>query len=665
MDPLFFTTPEFKNTTYHILSDEVSKWQQEIIELLTERFNGLSNKNMTVKFNKINEKTGYAVGAVEIKQSKNTIHIPMVVRNFNLAPMDIMSVGDDFLPMTETSLEEVLLERGIGDKTVPATTGSDVQSSTDMPGLGGRVVTSSVKYPMLDYLSGTFDKNDVNNFKNILTDDPGIAVGLKKFAEPIKKIMGDVQVSVKKKVGVLQARRDGENKYSLLSQEDDAYAPSVVKTDRDGLLEVMSRVKGKPEDVNEIDELGEKILISGDIDQEPFLYTDLKPVGDIIKEYGRYIVQTPEGTEATGWVFPNVINFNQKKVDMTLFVNKAMSALQQYIVGAPTDKETPLPVSNPEPGKIGTFVYTDGGKALATVPFTVGSIGTYQGETNIKGTDTYGNNISLIISSNVKAITKTKSNSVLSSDNTYLIPDEMSFVPMIGNKKLLDDVNIFDKTAKQERLYAEPTRLFFNGDRFALQHSAASNYNNDVMDVSFMKRADVNFLFASFGVGEKTRNRLIKQAESEQCIEIHGFNYPTEKTAADKSDLKKFVHDIKPHMFKEAGCLFGVMGSAFEKIAKRNNPTHSNAMIKKASDMETSEVVDKVLGLNFITPDNIMKFIVMLPHLEETQKKVAKLIMAARLGVTDLPEAASVSVMNNLTKVIEGLRKLQLQSRMS
>lgn len=75
-------------------------------------------------------------------------------------------------------------------------------------------------------------------------------------------------------------------------------------------------------------------------------------------------------------------------------------------------------------------------------------------------------------------------------------------------------------------------------------------------------------------------------------------------------------------------------------------------------DDKTRTTVDTLLGLGFITPENMPRFIDKLPQLEDAQKVIAKLLLASRIGL-DVDSRPLRTAMFALDAVNRDLRELQ------
>jgi len=84
-------------------------------------------------------------------------------------------------------------------------------------------------------------------------------------------------------------------------------------------------------------------------------------------------------------------------------------------------------------------------------------------------------------------------------------------------------------------------------------------------------------------------------------------------------------------------------------------------LVKEAAVLEDGETADKILSMGFLNPDNISMFASYLPELDTASCKLAEMLVACRLGMSQVDEGAIERAMKNLEQVIEGLKSLQEQ----
>jgi hypothetical protein len=82
-------------------------------------------------------------------------------------------------------------------------------------------------------------------------------------------------------------------------------------------------------------------------------------------------------------------------------------------------------------------------------------------------------------------------------------------------------------------------------------------------------------------------------------------------------------------------------------------------MYKEASFFDDTQIVDNILSLNFINSDNAALYAAQIPQLETTSQTLAQLVLASRLGMGAIPEAAASTAMHKLVEVIAGLKSMK------
>jgi hypothetical protein len=87
--------------------------------------------------------------------------------------------------------------------------------------------------------------------------------------------------------------------------------------------------------------------------------------------------------------------------------------------------------------------------------------------------------------------------------------------------------------------------------------------------------------------------------------------------------------------------------------------------LKIAASLKDEDTIDKILSLSFINSDNVNKYIDMLPSFEDVEGKLADLLFASRLGITDIPEENVSLAMGHVGKILKGLKNIKEKSNMS
>jgi len=82
-------------------------------------------------------------------------------------------------------------------------------------------------------------------------------------------------------------------------------------------------------------------------------------------------------------------------------------------------------------------------------------------------------------------------------------------------------------------------------------------------------------------------------------------------------------------------------------------------MDKEATSLLGKSTVDSVLSLNFINPRNLQMYSKYAPELDRAAEKLATLVLAAQLGVSQIPIEAAVNAMEGVEKVVSAVRAFE------
>lgn len=167
-------------------------------------------------------------------------------------------------------------------------------------------------------------------------------------------------------------------------------------------------------------------------------------------------------------------------------------------------------------------------------------------------------------------------------------------------------------------------------------------------------------------------NGLLTTKQAITALHIMGM----EKSAAE-TVLK---HAINRYIDKEASdqkvTVYGVRGdyvnpdfnpmAAIEKTAKdREILRKISALLRKdltkeASAINDPEAVDVVLSLNFINEDSLKGYIDNIGEMRRILSELSKMLIASRLGLSDLDESALTKSIEGLDDVVKGLENIKL-----
>ena len=668
MESIFAPEPQFQQGQYHKLSDNVNEWEEQIHSLISGAIPGQLGLSTKIHWSKTDDQSGYGVGSIILgSKSGKSIGIPIIIKQWHLAPLDTVMMDDMAYPLSEDSLKEIFSDTSIADETISRRNISRMYDSGDMHestyppvGGGGRYVYSSEK-SLLENIEDTLWEEDVEAFRKSASPQVLAAAGKNGSYSIFSKLAakkGKKKGKKTRKKTIVNIAKNGVNEYSILGNPEGVFDPVMLNADRPTMRKFVARAVGKGEaemeSVSRIEKTRSYQLLGP---KENISEPSKEPVGRKLGEHGEifltpqetssavscdrfgiYAMKDPAGVVSHGYCFPDVINFNGKKVGLKIFAGKNCAAVQPRLSGVPCpDHEVAVPETLPDVGKFGSLVHIEGKRALATIPFTVDSVSMYKDVKGIGITDFHGNKASLIISPTVQGITpvkKTGEFGPIAGKNTFLIPQGMHFFELDHLKKMSEDVEGHSKHAALEHDQS-PVCVLHQNSVYIMKGHGLEKYasvNNVSFDFNSLKENELDFLLSSFGCTQEKLAHVKHAAKT--CVSgarIHGLEMP--KLASEiPQDMRidNYIRSLRCDLTKEA------------------------------SVMDEGEAVDAALSLGFINPDNVGKFMAAVPKLKETLSILSKLLVAARLGMSSIPEEATRASRDNILRVVQGLKKLGL-----
>lgn len=645
---LFVEAPEVQDRSMSHLDSDVNVWPEEIIQKLRERAPQTQSLSCMVKFQKKDEENGSATGSVVVTTPETAVVVPVIIKDYVMYPLDVMIAKGKILPLTPDYFQEIVSKNQVFDRIeeYPSYGGlgrfedANLWNAIYPPSLG-RYSYASAGYPMLDLIS---DRLDGTPLKEWLKENPAHAVSFHKMghAPLIKKLANLKPVNmnefragedrlIPKNVHML--RREGPDKYSLLSSNDKVFSPAFESLTRDDACRFMSTISDcVKDDMNEVDQNGEKMLLLPEGGEGVMLARTDSEIPENATEFDHYVIKKKNGVSVEGVVIPKVIGFDQKPVALKLFLGKTMSTIQQDIWGVRLKNSRFRPeFSNPKVGQTGTFVFQpDASHALATIPVTIKSIvEEMDGCIKITAMDLLGRPYYL------KKHDRMGLKRIALVDKYYMLPKEMKWTVMEGFGEVTNSAASYAVKTAAYTLTNHPVKLIPTGyDMYSMKgvekYAKAAGW-----DATALQSHQAKFLLLSLGCPTEKLAAAFKQASQRGVAEIHNLRQlPTvnEKIASFRPQAEKLVKmaaKIKRNLFKEA------------------------------SYVDNSQTVDALLSLNFVTPDNISKFVGKIPHFKATISNLASALLASRVGIKEIPEEACSVAMQRLIEVVDGLERLR------
>jgi len=660
---LFIDTPEMQDSSMHQLSNDTETWSEEIIQKMKERIPESSSMNMMIKFMKKDDENGVATGSVIVNSKDKAAIIPIVIKDFMLYPLDVMIAEGKIVPLTPEYFQGVFSSNEAFEKIEEYPTygglgqfdNANLWNTIYPPNVGRYAYASAEKtgsddgsadsggYPIMDSIADTIDGE---LFKKALAEDPKMHAiyhknGHSEFIQKVAHLkpvnMNEFRQGVESQIprSVIMLRSGSPNKYNILSNSDKVFHPGISPDlPREHCHKLISKLSAKPQDeINDVDQNGEKMLKLPEADDDVFLTTEAYENPTYADEYGNYAVRTKSGVSVEGVVIPHVIDFEQKRVGLKMFIGKTLSTVQPEIAGVRIDNSSfKIKGSVPKVGQTGTFVYKRKGKAVATVPVTITSISGNDCCMCLKVSDLNGVPLKLSISPTSDHALRI----IPKGERDYLLPLSMKWVAMEDFGEITNSQEDFIMKSAQDKLTVDPVKLVSTGyGQFSVKgldkYASACGW-----DPTMLEGYQVKFLMTSLGAPQTKIAKAMKQASALGSSEIHNLK----KTALSEEK----VASARP-LAKE-------LCETTEKFFKAD-------LTKIAGYMENSQTVDAMLSLNFVNPENISKYVSKIPQFKGAISSLCGAILASRLGLKEIPEQSAAGAMARLLEVVDGLERLK------
>jgi hypothetical protein len=695
MENLFSEDPQFRRVQYKKLSDNVREWQEEIGALVSEKLPKDLGLDVTMVFQNVDEEKGYAVGSAVAKDrnSGKSIGVPVIVKSWHLAPVDLFFSEGKVYPLTDKNVAKSFFQNSIGagiaTRKPPPNMADDSFAENQTAPLGGKYSYSS-PISMIKLLEGTLGGDDLALMKEAVAKQPALLGAfhrhgtfdvLRKFAaENPKQDMQDT-INKKRAQSLFTVKKDGPDAYRLYSSSDEVYDPVMIATDRQGLKNWIELKRAELWDfekdpLHSIDTYGHFTIEppkspygaecdgpSGDASlgkhKNPWVFDPLQDDLSVntIDSFGRYGVRDADGVLAKGWVIPNVVSFDGKPVSTKLFLGKALASIQGRICGIAlrdSDDDVALKPDRPDTGKIGTLLYREGDRVLATTPFQVTSVTVYKNMRSLGVVDYKGNIANLIVSPNIEGLVRVSDSQksslgpLLGSGANYIVSAKMSFVRMPRLCPVSDSPDEFNKLTvghldgNPVKVASANNRFIFRGGEISKYAAAAPSgsygpFKKVAFDFNSLAKHEAQFLLRSWGLDQEKTAEVLTGASRHIQLEVHHLNF------------KPMPHEVK---------LASIDPARKRIIASMKTPV--DELLKIAANLEDAQTVDSVLGLGFLNEENISRFASVRPMLWEVCHMLGKLLLGSRMGMSDIPEEATRAALTHLQRVIDGLDRLRL-----
>lgn len=668
LENLFAAEPTLPSVQTTKLPDDMQQWAEVITTRLREQYPEVTRLPLVVEYRKKDPQSGTALGAVQVtSDGGKSIFVPFIVRKFELFPLDVWMEAktQNVHPLTNDTFKEQFFVTSIAEGLDQRPMDAAGQYFNDpslwtsnYPPLQGRYSYASAGYNILDQISDTITNEQKETFRKSIEENATSLVKFKKHAnsplEAIQKIAksaakpntNDFAASASKliPVGAISLKREGYDKYSLLSMADQLFDLSASEyMSREDCKNYLSKITPKAWDLmSDVDQEGEKtIQVKKAPEKGVWLYDDISDKPENATEFAVYETKNKAGMHITGVVFPLVVDFSGKKVSQKIFISAENGTMQPSIAGVKRENSEYFQKILKDPkgarvGQTGTFIFIDDGKAIATIPVTIKAIEKDFGPITavklngekIRITRGFGDSAPSAPLNDKKAKNFLDAHGMICiRPREYIIPRKMVWVPMEGFRDVMATPSEWMQKEAASHMDMDPMTIRWTGIVYDISGAG--------MDKISLDERTTKLLLATRGATMDKVSHIIKKAKASGRVKVHALQ-PLRK----KADIEKLASETY---------------ASLEKICAELRTD----FVKEAAEIDDAMTVDALLSLGFVNPENLSKFISFRPVFEKVLDYLAELTLAARLGLKDLGEGALVTAMGRLQEVVEGLKRVE------
>ncbi len=637
---------------------DVKMWGQFLTQKLLEDWNILNGLDISINFNTIESESGTTIATAKVVniQNEKEIDIPIIIKNFYCYPIDVMLTKVD----NETIAEPITLkriERNLflyGDPFNKLEdqynfNGSYLGLDNEMGGIGvsGTTPPFSKMGNLLDLIKEVPEEESQYIKNHVLKDEQTIANFYKNNTLHIlEKIIGlpiltkendDIAKDYKSKIIYLKKMDD--DKINFIHSPPDKFSPRSEITSINKLFEIFPNIRNLWKlNYNEFKEFGETLINIDNLktNNNVFLDSEKKWIdgGVNINNMGTANLQSISGEYIDGIVIAKMKDFNGIDQTLKLFIGKNCYSLSQSFIGSWIPyisfelNTRPLPLAK----EFGCFIGTEDNELIVTTPFEIISK-----ENNLfKANDLQGKTFYFkkfnFLSNDEESIDKKEyelKKISRNSNGVYLIPDRLNFILLKNYVSISPTYNSWEKNASENPINSiclkkTSTDQYTISGLNSKEASISCGFDND-----YLTPIQTEYILSSLGCPMNKIAKSFEKLRNEPTVRIFGLN-TFEKKAENKGELISFKNTLRNY--------------------------------KLASVFNDEKVVDSILSLNFINPQNIQRFASFKSLFVEASSRLAELLLASRIGTSVIPEESTLVAMRNIEEVIDGLEKMEIQN---
>ena len=631
---MLIKTAMIKTANYK-LPENSRLWNQEILKYLFEQHEWINADNYFLRWGSaFDGDKGFATGVIVLSRSNDTISIPVIVKDFELEPLDVFFYDGSFRPLTERTVEQVFTDTDIAEKLIDGGGDAENLAKDFFPPRWGKYLTASANpericsalfideedrkelAERIKQAAAHFHGNDtaINYVRSVLCQkNPKEEPELTKVSsalissEPVAGFKIDYMENdthLEKTGSYIVAHNFLKEAFGYDKPEIDA----LLEKAEENVVAVQTREK--------LAALGQKDM------------SDMPVVN--INEDSKIVTQTKSGQTIEGQVIPRTYNFELRRFTRNkLLVDRERNilAMAEKMVGIRKGQDFNSLFTNrrmimARPGLIVSFAWKDSGGTMghsivaATEPAKIISVEEF------KGVGKLYNLISSFGSRHRVMVVKGLNRPAFDRKNEYnaIYLPEKSVI--LSATKMVDLVSTPEEFKKVVVDQGEDVFL-----------SKLSSTNEILLrGLGFNKSAnatEVTLRLVDKGVPYEKASEAVKLASLLGHTTLYVDRPEVEKQASsDETPFEELVEELRS------------IRNEFD-------------LVKIAAEIKDVDTLDKVLSLNLINKRNLVVFMKMLPEFKQAVRNLAHLLVASRIGEVGVNENVIEDAMNALQSLVE------------
>ncbi len=631
---MLIKTAMIKTANYK-LPENSRLWNQEILKYLFEQHEWINADNYFLRWGSaFDGDKGFATGVIVLSRSNDTISIPVIVKDFELEPLDVFFYDGSFRPLTERTVEQVFTDTDIAEKLIDGGGDAENLAKDFFPPRWGKYLTASANpericsalfvdeedrkelAERIKQAAAHFHGNDtaINYVRSVLRqENPKEEPELTKVSSAL--ISSEPVVGFKIDYMENDTHLEKTGSY-IVAHNFLKEAFGYDKPEIDALLEKAEKNVVAVQTREKLAALGQK-----DMSNMPVVN---------INEDAKIVTQTKSGQTIEGQVIPRTYNFELRRFTRNkLLVDRERNilAMAEKMVGIRKGQDFNSLFTNrrmimARPGLIVSFAWKDSGGTMghsivaATEPAKIISVEEF------KGVGKLYNLISSFGSRHRVMVVKGLNRPAFDRKNEYnaIYLPEKSVI--LSATKMVDLVSTPEEFKKVVADQGEDVSL-----------SKLSSTNEILLrGLGFNKSAnatEVTLRLVDKGVPYEKASEAVKLASLLGHTTLYVDRPEVEKQASfDEAPFEELVEELRS------------IRNEFD-------------LVKIAAEIKDVDTLDKVLSLNLINKRNLIVFMKMLPEFKQTVRNLAHLLVASRIGEVGVNENAIEDAMNALQSLVE------------